>query len=377
MDTPALTHTLRTISEKCINCELCIKECAFLRKYGKPKEIADAFDPFEKKYQTMAFECSLCGLCAAVCPVKIDPSGMFLEMRREAVRQGTGDLQGHAGILKYEKRGTSQRYTYYALPENCNTVFFPGCTLPGTRPDKTIRLYEYMKTQIPTLGIVLDCCTKPSHDLGRETYFNAMFGEMRAFLVKNNIRNVYVACPNCYKVFSRYGEALSVETVYEFLAKNDLPSKKQIHQTVSIQDPCAVRFKKQVHAAVRELVARQGLVIEEMPHSRETTFCCGEGGAVNCVSPGFARSWGNRRKKETNGARLITYCAGCNYFLDRIMPTSHILDIVFEPDAALAGKVRVFRSPFTYLNRIKLKYRLKKTVNALVARERKFVVTER
>jgi Fe-S oxidoreductase len=377
VETPALTHALRTISEKCINCELCIKECAFLREYGKPKEIADEFDPFEKKYQTMAFECSLCGLCAAVCPVKIDPSGMFLEMRREAVRQGTGDLQGHAGILKYEKRGTSQRYTYYALPENCNTVFFPGCTLPGTRPDKTIRLYEYMKTQIPTLGIVLDCCTKPSHDLGRETYFNAMFGEMRAFLVKNNIRNVYVACPNCYKVFSRYGEALSVETVYEFLAKNDLPSKKQIHQAVSIHDPCAVRFEEQIHSAVRELVGKQGLTIHEMPHHGKKTICCGEGGAGGFLTCDLASCWGLLRKKETGGKRMITYCAGCTHSLDLISPTIHILDLLFEPEAALAGKVRVFRSPFTYLNRIKLKSRLKKTVNALVARERTFVVANR
>lgn len=42
---PLLQTDLKTISEKCINCELCQKECAFLKKYGKPKDIADSYNP--------------------------------------------------------------------------------------------------------------------------------------------------------------------------------------------------------------------------------------------------------------------------------------------------------------------------------------------
>lgn len=368
-----LTAALKTISEKCINCELCKKECEFLKKYGKPKEIADAFDPFISAYQAIAFECSLCGLCAAVCPVNIDPSGMFLEMRCEAVRHGSSDFPEHAGILKYEKRGTSKRYTYYALPDNCDSIFFPGCTLPGTRPDKTIKLYEHMRKGIPTLGIVLDCCTKPSHDLGREAYFNAMFGEMRNFLITNHIRDVYVACPSCYQVFSQYGKAFTVKTVYEFMAKNGLPSTKQLKQTVSIHDPCSVRFEEQVPAAVRKLTAKQGLTIEEMDHHGEKTICCGEGGAVGFVNSDLASNWSNFIKKEANGKRMITYCAGCENMLGRLTPTSHIIDLLFEPEAFIAGKVKVSRPPFTYLNRMRLKARLKKTVNASVIRERPFI----
>ena len=293
-----MSAQLKIISEKCINCDFCIQECAFLKKYGKPKEIADTFNPFVKKYQTMAFECSLCGLCAAVCPVDIDPSEMFLEMRREAVRQGNGVFPEHAGLLKYEKRGTSGRYTWYGLPKGCDTIFFPGCTLPGTRPDKTIKLYEYMRAQIPTLGIVLDCCTKPSHDLGRKVFFDVMFGEMKSFLVKNRIQNIFVACPNCYSVFSRHCKEFSVKTVYEFMAKNGLPSKAQVKQTVSIHDPCSVRFEEQIHTAVRELAERQGLTVAEMFHYGLKTICCGEGGAAGLVASGLASNWGKLRKKK-------------------------------------------------------------------------------
>jgi Fe-S oxidoreductase len=363
---------LKTISEKCINCELCTEECGFLKKYGKPKEIADGCDPLDKQCLSMGLECSLCQLCAAVCPVQIDPSAMFMEMRRETVRRGNDDFSKHNGILNYERRGTSKRYTWYALPKGCDTIFFPGCTLPGTRPDKTIELYAYMRKQIPTMGIVLDCCTKPSYDMGREGYFEAMFGEMKDFLIKSHIQHVYVSCPNCYKIFKKYGTEFSIQTVYEFIAQNGLPSRKQINETITIHDPCAVRFEKQIHAAVRELVVKQGLVIKEMPHCRETAYCCGEGGAVECVSFDLSSNWGILRKNETNSSMTIAYCAGCTNHLNRITPTSHILDLLFEPEATLAGKVKVSKSPMTYLNRLKLKYRLKRTVDASISRERTF-----
>ena len=224
----SLRKELDTISEKCINCKLCQKECGFLRKYGKPKEIADSYDPSDKAHQGMPFECSLCQLCAAVCPVKINPAAMFLEMRRESVRSGSGDYPEHAVILGYEKRGTSKRFSSYTLPKGCDTVFFPGCALPGTHPDKVIKLYEHLRKKLPDLGMVLDCCTKPSHDLGRDEYFHEMFQEMKKYLLDNGIRNVLVACPSCYQVFKKYGDELSVKTVYEVMVRNGLPDTGKV-----------------------------------------------------------------------------------------------------------------------------------------------------
>jgi uncharacterized membrane protein YdjX (TVP38/TMEM64 family)/Fe-S oxidoreductase len=369
---PSLQQEINLISEKCTNCKLCQKECEFLRRYGKPKEIADSYDPSDKGHQGMPFECSLCRLCAAVCPVKINPADMFLEMRKKTVLRGNGDYAEHNGILGYEKRGTSKKYTFYSIPEGCDTIFFPGCTLSGTRPDKVLRLFEHMKRTFPSLGIVLDCCTKPSHDLGRENHFHAMFQEMKDYLVEHGVRKVIVACPNCYKVFRKYGDELSVGTVYEFMAQHGGPQTENINGTISIHDPCALRFEEPVQSAVRDLAFKKGLSIEEMPHSGVMTLCCGEGGSVGCLSPELSKNWGLLRKKETNGNRIITYCAGCAHLLSSLAPTSHILDLVFEPEKTMAGKVTVSKAPFTYLNRLKLKKQLKKMSNGAVTRERTF-----
>lgn len=368
-----MIECLGIISEKCIECKLCRKECELLQKYGNPKSIADSFDRSNNAHHATAFECSLCGLCSAVCPVGLDPARMFLEMRRDAVRHGGGDYPGHSVILGYERRGTSRRYTYYGLPEGCETVFFPGCALSGTRPDKVMGLYAHMKKSTPTLGIVLDCCTKPSHDLGREDHFRSMFAEMKGWLLEKGVRNVLVACTNCHAVFREHGGELMARTVYELLSENGLPDTKNISGIVTLHDPCAVRFEKSVHAAVRKLIERKGLTVEEMEHCKEKTLCCGEGGSVRFISPELAKRWCLLRKEEARNRMMLTYCAGCAGLLGTVTPTSHILDLLFEPKAALSGKVKISRSPFTYWNRIRLKGRFKKMlVDTAATRERTF-----
>jgi uncharacterized membrane protein YdjX (TVP38/TMEM64 family)/Fe-S oxidoreductase len=368
----SLRERLKTIAESCNDCRKCVRECKFLQKYGTPKSIADAYDHLNKLHQAMPFECSLCKLCNARCPEKIDPAGMFLEMRRQSFSQGDGFFKEHSPIRGYEKRGTSEFFSYYALPEGCDTIFFPGCTLSGTRPDKVIKVYEHLKKTISSLGIVFDCCTKPSHDLGDEELFNAIFTEMRDYLRIHGVRTVLVACPNCYRMFKNFGCDISVKTVYEYMQEHGIPTTKEVSGTITIHDPCVIRYEAPIQNAVRNLASRKGLSVEEMPHSREKTLCCGEGGSVGFLSPEFPKSWGEMRKKEAGSRKVITCCSGCANFLSPYAPTYHVLDLLFEPEATMTGKVAVSKAPITYWNRKRLKNYFRKSVDAAVTRERTF-----
>jgi uncharacterized membrane protein YdjX (TVP38/TMEM64 family) len=302
---------------------------------------------------------------------------MFLEMRREAVRRGFGDYPEHSVIIGYERRGTSRRYTWYAFPEGCDTVFFPGCTLPGTRPARTKEVYNRLRQTIPNLGIVLDCCSKPSHDLGRENSFHSAFNEMKTYLFENGIRNILVACPNCYRIFKDYGKEFSTVTVYEALAKSVPSTAGKTLCPATIHDPCAVRFEYSIHDAARSLAAGKGLSVEEMPHHREKALCCGEGGSVGFFSPELAKNWRILRKDEAGGRTIVTYCAGCANFLGKTAPVVHILDVLFDPEAAISRKVKVSRAPLTYWNRLRLKSWFKKNVQAAIKRERAINKEER
>ena len=367
-----LDEQLRLVSENCTGCGLCVRECGFLQSYDDPKQLAESYDPTRKQDLSYPFECSLCELCSAVCPHEVKPSRMFLEMRREAFERGEGNLSEHNVLRRYEKTGMSRRYSWYALPEDCDTVFFPGCALTGSRPDTTLNVYRHVQKQAPAVGIVLDCCGKPSHDLGDEAYFLSMFEEMTDYLVSRGVQNILVACPNCYRVFNDHAPRLKTRTVYELLNEYDLPETAQLSATVTVHDPCVSRFNTTGQTAVRELLGKKGLSIAETEHSGARTLCCGEGGAVGCLAPERAQIWKDKRLKEAGEQHITSYCASCTQTFAKHTSSSHVLDLLLTPEQALSGRASGARAPFTYLNRLRVKNHLKRTVSARVTRERTF-----
>jgi Fe-S oxidoreductase len=126
-----------------------------------------------------------------------------------------------------------------------------------------------------------------------------------------------------------------------------------------VHDPCGLRDQGKIHNAVRRLIINSGLTIEEMPHSRNKTLCCGEGGGAGYINKELSDNWGKLRRSEAGNKRIIAYCAGCTGYLGQITPTSHLVDLLFEPEKTLLGQEKVAKSPVTYLNRIILKKKLK------------------
>jgi hypothetical protein len=246
--------------------------------------------------------------------------------------------------------------------------------LPGTRPQQTIKVFELLKELTPGLGIVLDCCTKPSHDMGRQDYFLSMFGELKEYLVGQGIRRVIAACPNCYAVFREYAPELVTTSVYEELAEAErMPSGRNLG-TVVVHDPCSIRNNAPVQDAVRKLVVQAGVAVEEMAHNRTETRCCGEGGSVAALAPHFASAWAEACTTVSTGCPVMTSCAGCANFLGSRTTTIHILDLLLDPVAAMSDKAPVSRAPFTYLNRLRLKRHFRSHLPVAVSRERDYFV---
>lgn len=372
VESPSLTPFLQVIAECCTECGACLKSCAFLAHYGTPKAIVATFDFNLPTHQAIAYECSLCGLCTAVCPEQLEPMRLFLESRRLYVAGGNLNTSAYKAILGYEKCGTSPLFSWYGIPDGCDTVFFPGCSLSGTRPEVTLRMFRDLRMNILNLGVVLDCCTKPSHDLGRRRYFEFVFGEMAAYLNCQGIKKVLVACPSCFKIFQQYGNGISVATAYEYLNANSYDGQPRTWDwQVSVHDPCVLRDETSVHQAVRGLLHGLGLKVIEMQHSGRHTICCGEGGMVGFVKPGLARAWSATRKQEAAEIPMVTYCAGCTGFLNQVTPVIHIADLIYRPGAVKKGNVLAARAPFTYLNRLMLKRRFKNEVTPKTSRVRR------
>jgi len=367
-DSP-LASRQREIAEQCTECGACQKGCAFLTLYGTPKSIASGNDFSSSWSQAIAYECSLCGLCTAVCPEKIDPAALFLEVRRRCAADGNLDESLYRTILGYEKKGYSPFFSWYGLPEGCDTIFFPGCALPGTRPAVTADLFRRIREIIPSVGLVLDCCTKPSHDLGRTQHFQALFGEMHAYLTEQGIRNVVTACPNCTKIFRQYGLGMNVRTVYDLLHTGSMVNAAPVRgNTVTVHDPCPLRDDPSTHKAVRAMLTDMGYTVAEMRHRGKRTLCCGEGGTVGAVNRELAGQWAALRRSEAGRRQIVTYCAGCTGYLNRVAPTVHIADLLYRSGSG--GNIKVARAPLTYWNRLRLKRAMRREIRPAVQRTR-------
>ena len=146
----SLNSLLTSMIDGCTECGGCVRQCAFLRCYGNPLQLATKYKESALTPEVV-YSCSLCRLCDVHCPEALEISGMLWRMRRDLVDQGKGPLKHHRRILAYEKWGLSRLLRASVIPEDADTIFYPGCAMAGTRTKQTQRLYELLKKTIPTL----------------------------------------------------------------------------------------------------------------------------------------------------------------------------------------------------------------------------------
>ena len=355
-----LAEQIHMHASLCKDCKLCLRECLFLQGHGSPKTIAEQVDPGDSQSLTMALAAVSAGFaqpsarrgsirpdCFLPCGVR--PSGRDMSILRDTRGFSVTRNSGHRPFsactvcLKTVRRCFSRLYFRRDKSRN---------------PEKLFRL---LQERIPRLGIVLDCCAKPSHDLGCQERFQEIFGEMKRYLVARGVKTVLVACPSCHRVFSRYGDPLKVQTVYEEMAVDGSYSGR-FRATVTVHDPCIMREARTVQEAVRSLLAQRGVDIVEMDHRGAKTTCCGEGGAVGFFRPELANAWRGRRREEAAGNRIITYCAGCVNYLGRDA-AAHVLDLWFESEDKVSGGAKAAAAPWSYLYRLWLKFAFRKMLS--------------
>lgn len=343
---------LQDMAARCTSCGDCVKPCAFLQREGTPAAIAarSLSDDNLRK----AYECSLCGLCDALCPESLSPSAMFLHLRREAVAKGIFDSSTYRPWLKYEKLGAHPLLRRTWIPRGCTTLFFPGCSLPGRRPQAVRRLLRLLREHEPTAGLMLDCCGKISHDLGLDEGFRDIFARLSQTFAQQGIERILTACPGCSKILRQYGENVEVVSIYEVLAKDIPPaSVKDDAPVVAIHDPCPARFDHAQQQAVRTLVTSAGWRIAELPESGARTRCCGQGGMVEGVRPGTVTQEAGAISAQAAKRRLVTSCASCAGTLERLLPTAHVADL-YAGETAFASKQA--SSAKRWLNRLMLRF---------------------
>jgi Fe-S oxidoreductase len=270
---------------------------------------------------------------------------MYLEVRQlifKALQAGTvpGDKANKNvitklnGIMSHQTFSTSSFFTYSKQPKSKGnglhkTVFFPGCALPAYSPELALKTYRYLREKIPGVGIILNCCGKPSDNIGDERKFNAIFTNTMNMLSRLGVEEVIMACINCLKIFSQVTD-VRFRTIYQVMVEMGLPKIISGNgQQISIHDACPARYRPEVRNAVRQIALQSDYEIVEMPFSNEVTLCCGAGGCAPCGNSDLANSHMEKRTAQSKG-QLVSYCSHCRESFSAYVPSLHILDMVFR-----------------------------------------------
>ena len=322
-------------------CSQCVQNCTFLQQYVHnfpytEKEIVRLLESRGEAEPLIPYSCHYCGLCQSVCPQDLHAGRVCLDYRRRLVAQGQGPLPPHKGVQDYVKWGTHPVFTL-SRPDpatgRAKQVFFPGCSLPGYFPHLVRAAYHYLRERLPHTGIILNCCGAPSMMLGQEDVQEQVAARVAAEFERLGAQELIAACTHCLHTLNDYRPEIKTRSLYEVMLEHGLPETAQAAEGAifHVHDPCGARHMPVVQDAVRELVLAAGHRLEEMPHHRERTICCGAGGLVPAVDNPLAQKMTAFRLSEAT-RDLIIYCATCRAkFVNAGHDSLHLLELLFNP----------------------------------------------
>lgn len=328
--------------EKCIGCKLCMKGCPMLDKFcDSPKELLGELVVEGKVDYKLPYSCLLCGYCTKVCPKDVDLKKIFFQLRNNIVRESNGEPPkelGYASIKFHQKNSFSKLFStdIKGLKNGTDIIFFPGCSLMGYSPEIVEKTYEYLKDNIPGIGIYIKCCGKPTLFMGDEKRFNKYYAIIEEDFERNNVKRIITACPNCFNTIKDTSKDIEVMSLWDVISDIGVPKsiKKKgnnVNISFSIHDPCPTRDETKTHNSIRNILDEIGLQYKESEFSREKTLCCGAGGMVFLASQDIATGQMKDRATELEEEHIITYCEECVQSMKTGGKKSfHVLDLLFH-----------------------------------------------
>lgn len=334
----------RQEAARCLQCEckLCMAECEMLGDFTTcPGELfrgivagGGQVDPL------VPFSCNMCKQCTLVCPKEFVMMDRFMDLRVKMVAENKGKspMKGHKAIDMHQALGFSRLFnTGVYAPDKGKTkrVFIPGCSLPSYNPELVGKVLAHLQERLPGTGAILKCCGKPTKALGQVEAFKERYAELQAEIDRLGAEEIIVACQSCYVTTKAYSPKQKVRSLWELLPEIGLPEGakgigKGSDLTIAIHDSCPTRDVTTIHDGIRWIARELGYNLEEPPHTRAETRCCGFGGMVVPANPELALRVMKRRTGEIESDTMVTYCAACRESMVRGGKKAvHILDLIF------------------------------------------------
>ena len=294
------------------------------------------------------WSCVTCGACVEQCPVDIEHVDHIVDMRRyQVLIESQFPKEAHTLLRNLERsgdpwgRGAQARLEWMAglpfevrvlddgqrLPDGVDYLLWVGCagSLDENAKKTTRAVAELLNeagVSFMVLGGAETCTGDAARRLGQELLFQELGKQNIETLNAAGVKRIVVTCAHCFNALGNEYKQLGgdyevlhhTQLLSQLIAEKKLVPVHPVDAAVTYHDPCYLGRHNRVFSPPREILAGvPGVRLTEMPRNRETSFCCGAGGARMWMEETIGVRINETRTDEAleTGAELIT--AACPY----------------------------------------------------------------
>ena len=362
--------TIEIVKEKnneCVNCKLCFKSCPMMKEYSSsPKELMEEIIKNKSVDKNIPYSCMACNVCKVKCPKDIDLKEMFYNLRKDVISNDSKNLKGlgYNTIKFHQINSFSSIFSSNYINGNTKKVFLPGCSLSSYSPDIVMKTYDYLKSNIEDISLLIKCCGKPTLAMGDEKKFKDYYSKLEKIFKENEIEEVIVACANCLDTIKNNSKDIKVTSLWSVINEIKIPSElinnyDDISKEFSLHDPCPIRYEIKIHDDVRNILNDLGVKVVEFDKNIEKSECCGAGAMVRVTNPAISIKQTKKRASEAKSDTVVSYCQSCCESMLSVGKNSlHILDFIFNDD--VINKNKFTQDKTSVIHKWKMRYKTAK-----------------
>ncbi|MCP4188743.1 MAG: (Fe-S)-binding protein [Gammaproteobacteria bacterium] len=252
------------------------------------------------------WSCRTCAACVEICPVGIEHVPLIVEMRRALVDEGEMDPAVQTALQNIQKKGNSigenkrKRAAWSkkldfeirdARKEPVELLWFVGDYASfDPRYQKVAQTFaRILHTSGIDFGILYEGEMTAGNDVrrvGEEGLFEHVAEKNIETLSGCEFECIVTTDPHSFNTltneYPQFGGEFKVEHATQLLnrllASGKIPLERRLDRKVTYHDSCHLGRLNKEYAAPRDVLAKLGVKITEMPRNRDNAFCCGAGG---------------------------------------------------------------------------------------------------